>query len=194
MKKYKVTIYGYGAEVTIGSVDEEQKAIINNPDKELWEIVTNDLEDWGSWYEIDDQYHRWGASGTFTILIEDENGEEVYKIDSDNLSEFDTEEFQLVDYEYTEIDESKDLLMCASFEKGGFFEGDIETEEFDITKLKITIDEEIGIEEYYFGDIVAGVYYDDEEVDNYGGSTTVSHLMLLRTFKKKKPQIYLRFF
>ena len=29
MKKYKVTIYGYGAEVTIGSVDEEQKAIIN---------------------------------------------------------------------------------------------------------------------------------------------------------------------
>jgi len=95
MKKYKVTIYGYGAEVTIGSVDEEQKTIINNPDKELWEIVTNDLEDWGSWYEIDDQYHRWGASGTFTILIEDENGEEMYKIDSDNLSEFDTEEFQL---------------------------------------------------------------------------------------------------
>jgi hypothetical protein len=183
MKKYKVTIYGYGAEVTIGSVDEEQKAIINNPDKELWEIVTNDLEDWGGWYEVDDQYHRWGASGTFTILIEDENGEEVYKIDSDNLSEFDTEEFQLVDYEYTEIDESKDLLMCASFEKGGFFEGDIEIEDdFDITKLKINIDEEIGIEEYYFGDIVSSVYYDDEEVDNYGGSTNGKSFDVTKNF------------
>ena len=96
--------------------------------------------------------------------------------------EFDTEEFQLVDYEYTEIDESKDLLICASFEKGGFFEGDIETEEFDITKLKITIDEEIGIEEYYFGDIVAGVYYDDEEVDNYGGSTNGKSFDVTKNF------------
>jgi hypothetical protein len=183
MKKYKVTIYGYGAEVTIGSVDEEQKAIINNPDKELWQIVTNDLEDWGSWYEIDDQYHRWGASETFTILIEDENGEEVYKIDSDNLSEFDTEEFQLVDYKSVEVDESKDLLICASFEKGGFFEGDIEIEEdFDITKLKIKIEGEVGIEEYYFGDIVAGVYYDDEEVDNYGGSTNGKSFDVTKNF------------
>ena len=47
MKKYKVTIYGYGAEVTIGSVDEEQKEILNNPDKELWEIAANDLEETG---------------------------------------------------------------------------------------------------------------------------------------------------
>jgi outer membrane protein OmpA-like peptidoglycan-associated protein len=52
--------------------------------------------------------------------------------------------------------------MCASFEKGSFFEGDIETEDdFDITKLKIRIDGEISIDEYYFGDIVSGVYYDD---------------------------------
>ena len=182
MKKYKVSIYGYGAEVTIGSVDEEQKEILNNPDKELWEIAANDLEETGGWCEVDDQYHRWGASETFTILIEDENSEEVYKIDSDNLSEFDTEEFELVDYECIEVDESKDLLMCASFEKGGFFEGDIETEEFDITKLKIKIEGEVGIEEYYFGDIVAGVYYDDEEVDNYGGSTNGKSFDVTKNF------------
>ena len=30
MKKYKVSIYGYGAEVTIGSVNEEQKTPINH--------------------------------------------------------------------------------------------------------------------------------------------------------------------
>lgn len=171
MKKYKVSIYGYGAEVTIGSVNEEQKEILNNPDKEIWEIAANDLEDFGGWHETDDQYHRWGAAGSFTVHIQDENGETLYELDSDNLHDFDTEEFELVDYECIEVDESKDLLMCASFEKGGFFEGDIEAEEFDITKLKIKIDGEVGIKEYYFGDMVAGVYYDDEEVDNYGGST-----------------------
>ena len=172
MKKYKVSIYGYGAEVTIGSVNEEQKEILNNPDKELWEIAANDLEEWGGWYEVDDQFHRWGAAGTFTVLIQDENGDTLYELDSDNLHEFDTDEFELVDYECIEVDESLDLLMCASFEKGGFFEGDILTEEdFDITKLRIRIDGEVGIDEYYFGDIVSGVYYDDEEVDNYGGST-----------------------
>ena len=183
MKKYKVTIYGYGAEVTIGSVDEEQKAIINNPDKELWQIVTNDLEDYGGWYEVDDQYHRWGAGGTFTVLIQDENGDTLYEIDSENLHEFDTDDFQLVNYECIEVDESNDLLMCASFEKGSFFEGDIELEgDFDITKLKINIDEEIGIEEYYFGDIISGVYYDDEEVDNYGGSTNGKSFDVTKNF------------
>jgi len=183
MKKYKVSIYGYGAEVTIGSVDEEQKAIINNPDKELWQIVTNDLEDYGGWYEVDDQYHRWGAGGTFTVLIQDENGDTLYEIDSENLHEFDTDDFQLVNYECIEVDESNDLLMCASFEKGSFFEGDIELEgDFDITKLKINIDEEIGIEEYYFGDIISGVYYDDEEVDNYGGSTNGKSFDVTKNF------------
>lgn len=172
MKKYKVSIYGYGAEVTIGSVDEELKQIFNNPDKELNEIASDDLEEWGGWYEIDDQYHRWGAASSFTILIENEGGETLYEIDSDNLSQFDTDDFELVDYDCIEVDESQDLVMCVSYEKGSFFEGDIETEEdFDITKLKIRIDGEIGIDEYYFGDIVEGVYYDDEEVENYGGST-----------------------
>jgi hypothetical protein len=172
MKKYNIIIQGYGAEVTIGSVDEEQKEILNNTDKELWEIASQDLEDYGSWYEIDDQYHRCGASGPFTIIVQDENGDVLYEIDSDNLHEFDTDDFELVEYEYVEIDESKDLLMCVSFEKGSFFEGEILTQgDFDITKLKINIEGEVGINEYYFGDIVSDVYYDGEEVDNYGGST-----------------------
>ena len=172
MKKYKVSIYGYGAEVTIGSVNDEQKEILNNPDKELNEIASDDLEDFGGWYEIDDQYHRWGAAGNWTILIEDENGETLYEIESDNAHQYDTDDFELVEYENIEVDESKDLLMCVSFEKGSFFEGDILTEDdFDITRLKIKIDDEIGIDEYYFGDMIAGVYYDEEEIDNYGGST-----------------------
>lgn len=183
MKKYKVSIYGYGAEVTVGSVNEEQKDILNNPDKEMWEIAANDLEDWGGWYEVDDQYHKWGACSSFTILIEDENGDKLYEVDSDNLSEFDTDDFELVDYECVDIDESQDILMCVSYEKGSFFEGDIYIEEdFDITKFRIRIDGEIGIDEYYFGDIVAGVYYDDEEIENYGGSTRGTSFDVTKNF------------
>ncbi len=54
MRKYKVSIQGYGCEATIGSASEELKEILSNPDKELIEIVTEDLDDYGGWYEIDD--------------------------------------------------------------------------------------------------------------------------------------------
>ena len=172
MRKYKVSISGYGCEATIGSVSEELKQILSNPDKELVEIVDEDLDEQGGWYEIDDQFHRWGASGRYVIEVTDEEGETVLAIDSENLSEHDTEDFELVDYEYADIDDSKDLLMCVAFEKGSFFEGDIFTEEeFDVKKMKIRIDSEIGIEGYFYGDIVGAVLYDDEEIDNYGGST-----------------------
>ena len=182
MKKYKISIEGYGAEVTIGSVNEEQKMIINNSDKELWETASEDLEETG-WYAIDDQYHKFGASSDWTISIEDENGEKIYEIKSDNIDEYDTDDFELVEYNTIEVDEDKDLLMCVSQEKGTFFEGDILTEDsFDITKLKIKIDEEIEIDECYFGEIISGVYYNDEEIDNYGGSTDCKSFIAAKNF------------
>jgi len=180
--KYTVSIFGYGSEVTIGSVNEEQKAILSNPDKELVDCVLEDLEEWGGWYEIDNQYHRWGAAGTFTVLVQDSEGNTIYEIDSEYLSKYDTEEFELVDYECVEVDESQDLLMCVAYEKGSFFEGDIETDDFNISKLRIRIDGEIGIDECYYGDMVRGVYYDDEEVDNYGGSTDGKSFEVYKNF------------
>jgi hypothetical protein len=172
MRTYKISICGYGSEVTIGSVTEETKKILSNPDKELVEAVDEDLDEIGGWHEIDDQFHKWGASGGYTIEITDEEGETVLTIDSENLHDHDTEDFELVEYEYVPVDETKDLLMCISFEKGSFFQGDITTEdEFDITKMRIKIYDEIGISQYFYGDIVGEVYYDGEEVDNYGGDT-----------------------
>lgn len=172
MRTYKISIIGYGSEVTIGSVTEETKKILSNPDKELVEAVDEDLDEIGGWYEIDDQFHKWGASGVYIIEITDEEGETVLTIDSDSLHGQDTEGFELVEYEYVPVDETKDLLMCISFEKGSFFQGDITTDgEFDITKMRIKIYDEIGISQYFYGDIVGEIYYDGEEVDNYGGDT-----------------------
>lgn len=114
--KYSIRISGYGSEITIGSVTEEEKVILSNPDKDLQEIVFEDLE--GGWSEIDDQFHCFGATSPFTITIEDEDGKELYEIDEENLYDYDTEEFSLVENEYPEIDTTKDLLVCYSGEKG----------------------------------------------------------------------------
>jgi hypothetical protein len=57
-------------------------------------------------------------------------------------------------------------LLVSSNEKGTFFEGEIELRApFDIEKLELYYDEVDGEE------IVNGVYYDGEEIDNNGGST-----------------------
>lgn len=174
MRRYKISIYGYGCEITIGSINEEIKTILSNTDKDLTEIASDDLHEHGGWHSIDDQFHRWGASGTYTIEIYDEEGNSILSMDSESIHNYDDDEegFSIVHYEKCELDESKDLLMCVAYEKGSFFEGEFETEEeFDIKKLRIRIDEEIGIPGFYYGDMVGGVFYDYEEVDNYGGTT-----------------------
>ena len=33
----------------------------------------------------------------------------------------------------------------------------------------VTLEDEIGIKECYFGEMIGGIYYDGEEVQNYGG-------------------------
>lgn len=172
MKKYTVSIHGYGSELTIGSVNEEQKAILLNEDKDLIEIVQEDLDEYGAYYEIDDQYHRWGATDHYIITIEDEAGNTILEIDEDGLYDHDTEDFELVEFVYPEINEDLDLLITIGCEKGSFFLGNIETEEdFDIKRLKIRIDSDIEIGKYCFGNIISGIFYDGEEVDNYGGDT-----------------------
>jgi hypothetical protein len=58
------------------------------------------------------------------------------------------------------------VFVGSSNEKGTFFEGEIElTAPFDITKLELHYEEVDGEE------IVNSVYYDGEEIENYGGST-----------------------
>jgi hypothetical protein len=174
MKKFTVSIQGYGHEITIGSVTEEQKEILSNEEKDLIDIVNEDLDDYGGYHEIDDQYHRWGAVESYTITIEDEDGNVVFEVDENGLYEHDTEDFELVESIdiYDQINQDLDLLVTVAHEKGSFFMGDFEAEEFDLTKLKITIDTDIVACDYTFSDTISGVYYDGEEIDNYGGDTS----------------------
>lgn len=171
--KYKVQIYGYGAEITIGTLNQQEAQLVCESDKSIYEVVDEDFQD-KSWYDIDDQLHHWGASSeSATVEILDESGNQVAKFDSEaGFYLEDDDETELVEWEYPEIDESSKLLMCVSDEKGSFFEGDFEAEEFDITKFKIQMVSEIMLGDFYWGDMIIGVTYDGDSVENYGGDTS----------------------
>jgi hypothetical protein len=178
--KYTVSITGYGAEVTAGVPQENELELLCNEEKDIYDILM-DFED-RSWHDIDDQYHRWGAAGTFTVTITDESGNQVAKFNSDSLYYSEDDEDELVEFNSIEIDESQPILMCISYEKGEFFSGEFETDDFDIHKFKIQMDDEIGIDECYFGDLVSGVTYDGEEIDNIGGGTDGKSFEIYKNF------------
>jgi len=173
MSKFTIMISGYGAELTIGRLTEEQVENIKNFEGEsLNELAFDDDALGGFWAEIDDVYHNFNVGDSFTITItNEETSEDIYKIDSDDIIYNDE---SIVDVEYRDkyftVDEP--CLVCCSQEKGTFFEASIEADEFDISKLKITIDEDAGLEGcYLYGNMIGEILYDGNELDNWGVGT-----------------------
>ncbi len=169
MKKFNISIWGYGAEVTIGTLTNDQIDIIKS---EITEDYT--LEDiiWdeklgNSFYELDDVYHNWGVGDKFNVSVSDESGQEVYQFDDELLFS----ESEIFSYNDKWVNSTEPMIVCVSGEKGVFFESTIEDDQFDISKLKIEVDTEVGIDGYFYGDMISGVFYSGEELDNIGGST-----------------------
>jgi len=169
--KYRVEIYGYGAEVIIGTPNKEQMQILVDDSNES--LTTKVMNFENSYYEIDDQLHVFGCElESSTIIIYDEDNNEVLNSETGlGLEICDEEDFSYWEYKSTEIDETQPLLMTVSQEKGTFFEGYIECDQFDIKKFRILIQDEVGLRGNTYGDIIFGATYDGEELDNYGGST-----------------------
>lgn len=179
MNKYKIEISGYGAELTIGTINEDEKVIINNninSDLELEQIIDYDIIG-RDWYDFDDVFHCYSASGNFRIIIY-ENDEELMKIDAEDLYDY-----EIVNYNCTEIDNDKDMILCVNHEKGLFFESEFESESFDISKLRIDMEEEIGVDDcYFYGDMIRNIYYDNEELQDLGGSTDGKSFEIYKNF------------
>jgi len=173
MKKYYITISGYGAQVTIGSVTEEQKLLLSEDEDRIpTDVVLEDLEKEKPWYEFNDEYHNWGANDYFKISITDEDKNIVFEMNSDEIYDFDTEDYEMVDWEFIKIDRSKDLLMCVASEKGLLFEGEFSTnEDFSVEKLKLKIHGEIIVGDFQCADILSEIEYEGEEIDNLGAGT-----------------------
>jgi len=183
-RTYKVSMWGYGGEKVMGTVDRKVWDYCMANQVDLSDIAWGDEDtvasmgldpdmlpfSAGSWYECDDLAHVNGTSrDAGTLQIEDENLNTVF---AKSLEECDNDEEDNPKWACGEtvwvgqIKPGKVVFVGSSNEKGTFFEGHIElTQPFDITKLTLCYDD-IDSEE-----IVNGVQYDGEDIDNWGGST-----------------------
>lgn len=181
-RTYKISMWGYGGETVMGTVDRKIYDYFKHRRLDLSDFAwdsdyadDNDIPEdmWpfppGSWYECDDMGHAGGVSrNAGTLQIEDENGTVIYEHRLEDLSGLDKEpEFCCNDEAWIDSKPAGTVVFIGrSNEKGTFFEGEIElTAPFNIELLQLGYDDIDGEE------IINSVYYDDEDIDNNGGST-----------------------
>jgi hypothetical protein len=186
-RTYKISMWGYGGEKVMGTVDKAVWDYCNQHQVDLSEIAWGDEDTAqeemgldldmlpfppGSWYECDSMGHISGVSrDAGTLQIEDENNETVFERSLDSIvgGGCDGEPDWYCDDEVWVGSRSKGevVFVGSSNEKGTFFEGEIALRApFDITKLELHYDDFDGEE------IVTSVVYDGEDIDNWGGSTS----------------------
>jgi len=183
-RTYKISMWGYGGEKVMGTVDRAVWDYCMENQVDLSDIAWGDEERVeemgldvdrlpftpGSWYECDDMAHVNGVSrNAGTLQIEDENGEVIFerRLEDCDGGTDDSPEWSCGDEAWIgSKPEGTVVFIGSSNEKGTFFEGNIElTQPFDITKLTLGYDDIDGEE------LVNSVSYDDEDIDNWGGST-----------------------
>jgi len=182
-RTYRITMWGYGGERVMGTTTQEVWDYCMENQVDLSDIAWDsdaaeemdldpDLLPFppGSWYECDDMAHTNGVSrDAGTLQIEDEMGETVFEksLDAIDGSSNDSPEWSCIDESFIGSRAKGEIVFVGSSnEKGTFFEADLElTAPFDITKLTLCYEEVDGEE------IVNGVIYDGEDIDNWGGST-----------------------
>ena len=134
------------------------------------------------WYESHTEFeHSYGAEyGSAYITVDevssgDYNADHVVEVlDRESVSDLNDQvneetefEVDLVDMGCCEEPDAEYIAQLYSSEKGGFFDGIIETVgDFDIKKLKVYTTEFLNGE-----DTITSVEYDGVEVDNQGGDT-----------------------
>lgn len=179
-RTYKITMWGYGGEYVMGTVDrkiydyfkhrrldlsdfawDSDYAEENNIPEDMWPFPP------GSWYECDDMGHVHGVDrDSGTLQIEDETGETIIER---SLEDLDGCDIGLSCGDEVWVD-SKDpgtvVFVGTSGEKGTFFEGEINLKQpFDQEKLIICYDDFDG------SDVVCSVEYDGEDIENWGANT-----------------------
>lgn len=185
-RTYKISMWGYGGEKVMGTVDRKIYDYCLENCVDLSEIAWGDEDTAqeemgldldmlpfppGSWYECDDMAHTSGVSrNAGTLQIEDENGNTVFQKSLDDITGGGCDgepDWSCNDEAWIGSKPAGTVVFIGSSnEKGTFFEGEIElTQPFDIEKLTLGYDEIDGEE------LINSVTYDSEDIDNWGGST-----------------------
>ena len=179
-RTYKITMWGYGGEYVMGTVDrkiydyfkhrrldlsdfawDSDYAEENNIPEEMWPFPP------GSWYECDDMGHVHGVDrDSGTLQIEDETGETIIERSLEDLDGCDIG-LSCGDEVWVDSKEPGTVVFVGtSGEKGTFFEGEINLKQpFDQEKLIICYDDFDG------SDVVCSVEYDGEDIENWGANT-----------------------
>jgi hypothetical protein len=184
-RTYKISMWGYGGEKVMGTVDRAVWDYCMEHRVDLSDIAWSDEETVqdemgldvdqlpftpGSWYECDDMAHTNGVSrNAGTLQIEDENGTVVFERRLEDLDggTDDGPEWSCNDEAWVGSKPPGTVVFIGtSNEKGTFFEAELPLiAPFDITKLTLGYDDIDGEE------LVNSVTYDGELIDNWGGST-----------------------
>ena len=181
-RTYTVCLWGYGGEKVMGTVSREIYDYFKKRRLDLSEYawdsdyadehnIPEEMQPFppGSWYECDGMAHVNGVSmDAGTIQVNDENNDTVYERSLEDCNGCDdSPSLSCGDEAWIDMEDPGTIVFIGnSHEKGTFFEGEINLKmPFDIEKLEINTDDVDGEE------IVTSVYYDGEEIENYGGST-----------------------
>jgi hypothetical protein len=183
-RTYKISMWGYGGEKVMGTVDPKVWDYCMENSVDLQEIAWSDEDTVqeemdldldqlpftpGQWYETDNMAHINGVSRSAgTVQIEDENGDTIFQKSFDDCDGGDgSPAWSCQDEIWVGMRKKGEVVFIGSSnEKGTFFEGEFELRApFDIEKLELYYDEVDGEE------IINSVMYDGEEIDNNGGST-----------------------
>jgi hypothetical protein len=178
-RTYKIQLYGYGGEVAMGRIEQKIWDYFRdnriNVEDYAWdsdygeEAVPEEFQPFypGSWYDCDNIARAYGVSKSAgTIEITDEQDQTVLQRDTSGIDGFDIQiDGEVEAYIHAESEKGP-IFYGYSSEKGVFFEGEIYlTQPFDQDKLKLIVEDIDG------EDLITQVFYDEEEIDNFGSNT-----------------------
>lgn len=185
--KYTIEIYSRGIDVGIGKITKEQYEYWSDDDNEMhltdalqdsYDYEENDTPDEckfvGYYNEYDDVFFGFGPNWDYhDITIKDEDGNIIYAGDASGfIDSYDPDyEIDLLDggeqdYYSNCLDSGYYVQWCQGG-KGLYFDGEFEAEKFDPLKIKFSM------RETDYGEILTGIKYDNEDVENCAGDYDV---------------------
>lgn len=195
-KKFEISLQGYGGEIAIGRITKEQYEFWKDRedldeyaydyDGEIEVPEDMKLFSEGSWYECDDLEHENGCEfdSYCTVYVHDEEGNEVFScpLDYSELEARGVYVDGIANDEYrVEYDsDAKYYFLGQSIEKGCFQTFTVEDYKFDPAKLNFRINDIEG------WNLVTGVSYMSEELDDTGGYSTTGKSSFFKVYAVDK--------
>lgn len=182
-RKISIQLTGYGGEIVIGRITPEQYEFWSQ--EENSEKLDEFVHDWdgemdvpeharmfdpGQYYDCDDHCHENGvelSDACWITVSEVESGDEIWQSTLSDLEDHGIDVECVEEFTRHDIPAGDCIFIGQSFEKGCFFEGQIEIQQpFDAKNLRVTYRDCDG------WCLVTGVEYLGEEVEGYDGYST----------------------